>query len=1081
MTGGLIAVIFRRQDTQDLTGVRAPALFREGESTLGTVTHGSGRRRFRLAAFALLVFVALATTAVATADEGDGDAGTTVSRFQRIDAGTIGLSDGSGAKFTPASMSDKQVSVMLKLSGAPVAARGKLSAAQKAAVRSDLKASQDAMSKDIARAGGTIVGQAQDAYNGILVHAAQKDLAALASIRGVEAIQPVGLYSAPTNVNGVPLINAPAAWARATSLTGQGVTVGIIDTGLDYTHADFGGPGTEAAYTAAHAASTTAPAAGSFDPVKFGGGFDFVGDAYDANVAGSTPVQDPNPLDCAGHGSHVAGTVGGYGVLANGTKYTGSYNASTIAGNSWLVGPGVAPKAKINSYRVFGCAGSTDVVILAINKAVADGVDVISMSLGSPFGASDQNDAELTAVNNAVAAGVTVVASAGNNGPSGYIVGAPSTANRALSVAASDGSVATYPAGVFHLSATSTVTGINANGAAFTSGLTAPVKVLRDAAGNVSLGCNPADYVNQGAAGKIVVVQRGTCARVARAIYGQKAGAVAVVMINNSTALPPFEGKITSNPDTGESYTVTIPFFGVKGVAGSGADAVALVAADGQTVSIDNGTTPNTSYKRTASFSSGGARNGDSAAKPEVTAPGVSVTSALVGSGTAGTVLSGTSMACPMTSGTAALVKQAHPGWNGDQVKAALVNTADSSLIVGYNGRLDGTGFIQAEKAVDTDAIATTADGLDSLSFGYISSSSGGYTGTRTFNVTNLGTSTISYDLTAGSNLPAVSVSPASITVPGGASVPVTVTLTVTPANFATVGAASPGFGALSTFRGLVTATPTTSGAGIQRLRLQWLAVPRDLSDVTASAAAPFVKQQTNNVYTSSATVTNAGIFHGSADFYAWGIKDAKDLAGSAGNDVRDAGVQSFDDGTIVFAVNGWNASSTQATQEYDVAIDLQNDGKADYFVVGADFGAVTTGTFDGRFAAFLFDAKTGAAGPNIYVADAPMNGSTALLPVSAEDLGLHAAATSFHYWVNGFSIFGTPADTTAHATYDTAKPGVSSGMFAGLNGGQSATIALTADYDKLQSAPALGWLVVNTDDVGGPASADEIPLGALK
>ena len=63
---------------------------------------------------------------------------------------------------------------------------------------------------------------------------------------------------------------------------------------------------------------------------------------------------------------------------------------------------------------------------------------------------------------------------------------------------------------------------------------------------------------------KLVVVQRGTCARVARAIFGQQAGAAAVLMVNNADSLPPFEGPITGNPDTGEQYNVTIPFLGVK-------------------------------------------------------------------------------------------------------------------------------------------------------------------------------------------------------------------------------------------------------------------------------------------------------------------------------------------------------------------------------------------------------------------------------------------------------------------------------------------------------------------------------------
>jgi hypothetical protein len=399
------------------------------------------------------------------------------------------------------------------------------------------------------------------------------------------------------------------------------------------------------------------------------------------------------------------------------------------------------------------------------------------------------------------------------------------------------------------------------------------VKVLRDATGGVSLGCDPAEYVNQGAAGKIVVVQRGVCARVARAIFGQKAGAKAVVMINNTTGLPPFEGEITSNPDTGEAYTVTIPFFGVRGLVGTGADATKLVAADGTTISITNTTVPNTGYKASASFTSGGPRQGDSAAKPEITAPGVSVTSALVGSGSKGTVLSGTSMAAPMTSGTAALVKQAHPLWSGDQVKAALVNT-----------------------------------------------------------------------------------------VPAGGSVPVDVTAAITAAQFAALPGASSfttGVGAVVTRRGAVTVTPTTSGAGNQPLRVPALIVPRGLSSVQAVTVAAYVKQQTQNIFTTSTRVSNTGIHSGTADVYAWGIHDANDL-GTAAQDVRDVGVQSFSDGTIVFAVNGYNSSSTQATQEYDIAIDLQHNGKPDFLVVGVDLGAVLSGAFDGRFGSFTINAKTG-------------------------------------------------------------------------------------------------------------------------
>jgi subtilisin family serine protease len=123
------------------------------------------------------------------------------------------------------------------------------------------------------------------------------------------------------------------------------------------------------------------------------GGVDLVGDDYNADPGSSSyqpvPHPDSNPLDCNGHGTHVAGTAAGSGVLATGATYTGAYNANTVSGNSWIVGPGVAPKADIYSIRVFGCAGSTDVVVDAIEWAMDHDMDVINMSLGSAYGGAD--------------------------------------------------------------------------------------------------------------------------------------------------------------------------------------------------------------------------------------------------------------------------------------------------------------------------------------------------------------------------------------------------------------------------------------------------------------------------------------------------------------------------------------------------------------------------------------------------------------------------------------------------------------------------------------------------------------------
>src|SRR5262249_12880155 len=149
-------------------------------------------------------------------------------------------------------------------------------------------------------------------------------------------VLPVGKFR-HVNAVSVPRIGAPIAWSGVAGVHGEGIKIAIIDTGIDYTHANFGGPGTVAAFDAA-AATSTQPA----DPAFFGpnapkvkGGTDLVGDDYDADDATSVPVPDPNPLDCNGHGSHVAGSAAGFGVLQNGNQYTGSYDQLTHINNTF--------------------------------------------------------------------------------------------------------------------------------------------------------------------------------------------------------------------------------------------------------------------------------------------------------------------------------------------------------------------------------------------------------------------------------------------------------------------------------------------------------------------------------------------------------------------------------------------------------------------------------------------------------------------------------------------------------------------------------------------------------------------------
>ena len=200
------------------------------------------------------------------------------------------------------------------------------------------------------------------------------------------------------NANVANLIKAINTWKYAGG-TGEGVKVGVIDTGLDYTHADFGGVGTVEAYESALATETASdwrdglPALGQ---AKVAGGFDFVGNDYDADPESDAyqpvPHPDDNPIDCNDHGTHVSGSATGYGVDAAGETFDGDYATLTPAELlDMKVGPGMAPEASLYALKVFGCDGSTDAVIPALDWALdpngdgdfSDHLDIVNMSLGS--------------------------------------------------------------------------------------------------------------------------------------------------------------------------------------------------------------------------------------------------------------------------------------------------------------------------------------------------------------------------------------------------------------------------------------------------------------------------------------------------------------------------------------------------------------------------------------------------------------------------------------------------------------------------------------------------------------------------
>ena len=1031
------------------------------------------------------------------------------SAFEQLDLTTVE----AGGGFKPASLAeDRRATVILELEGASVGeraaaarAQGKeLSKAEKAAIRAELKAAQDALRGRIESSGGTVAFDYQDAYNGVAVRTSLKDMAALADLPGVEAVHPSRTFERD-NTAGAQYVRAHEAW-NDTGFTGDGVNVAVLDTGVDYYHGNFGG--TDGAEKFDEDDSTIIEA-GSFPTAKVVAGTDFVGDDFDASSddpALNTPNPDPDPLDCNGHGSHVAGSAAGFGVLSDGTTYAGPYDSTTHS-NAFRIGPGTAPEASIIAVRVFGCAGSSSeaVIVAALDFAFEEGADVVNMSLGSPFGRDEEPSVE--ASNTLAENGVVVVAAAGNSGGGPYITDAPAVASRAISVAAIDASSPTFPGANAALSTGKSLVMQNSNGAAFTDGLTLPVVVLRNADGSVKLGCEPSDYDPAQVTGKLVVTVRGVCARVARAVHGQKAGAAAVAMVNTDAGFPPFEGEITSNPDTGEEFTVTIPFFGVRGVLGPDpeVDGDDLVAADGGTVTLTNSTVPNPGFQRLAGFTSGGPANVDSDPKPEVTAPGVSVLSTLVGSGDRGTRISGTSMATPHTAGVAALVTEAHPTWSTEQIKSAIVHTANASSakILAYEPRRAGAGVVDARKAVDSVGLATTDAGKATLAFGY-EPLSAAYSETLPLTLHNTGGTDITYNLSSALVLDSaasgrridttqVTFTPSSVTVPAGGSTTVDVTLSLDAAAVAALpGATASNFGALANVRGAIVATPATSGTGVYELRVPFVLVPRGLSNVSAGPKSPYTRA--GSMFTATVPLANSGIRAGSASVYAWGIDDANDVGDAFADDpmdIRAAGLQVLpgavlggaeSDRTLLFAINTWGRHSNPSVSEYDILIDLQHDGRPDFFVVGVDLGAVLAGSFDGRFASFIFNAAGDLI--NAWVATAPMNGSTIVLPTLASDIGLDPAvgSTKFRYTVNGFSIIpGALVDTTDVGEFRSHEPPVSTGPSFTLAPGGTANATVTVDRGKFAGTPQLGWMFVTHDDANGAPQADLVPVGTLR
>ena len=560
-------------------------------------------------------------------------------------------------------------------------------------------------------------------------------------------------YPLTDNDPDLALIDAAQAWNRAggPANAGAGVKVAIVDSGIDQTHPCFA----DAGYAAVQQRGDT----------RFTNNKVIVARVFN-NKAGSRGYT-PEAIDS--HGTHVAGTVAcNYHTPATVDGVDIPYDMS-----------GVAPRALLGNYNVFpkdvASARSED-IMNALQAAYVDGFDVANMSLGG--GSSGVQDLLSMAVDNLDRANMVVAVSAGNSGPGHFTVGSPGIAPRALTAGAS-----TVP---HFVGAPVTVTGAGTFGAAsgdfatVTANLTAPLGVVTGTTNGMGTACAalPAGSLS----GKIALISRGVCAFSVKIRNAQTAGAVAVLVANNVAGDP------TAMGSDGSPNQPTVPAYMV------GLDTGRLFATRNgasTTISATLSYFPTPNDDIMAGFSSQGPTDVDFRVKPDVVAPGVNVLSSVPANACDAppcfAFFQGTSMAAPHLAGSAAVVRGQHPTWSAEQVRSAIVNTAERGVLFDFRDGTTVVTDVQVQGAgrenLDLAVTARVAVAPVSVSFGAIPAGAGQ---TKTFKVSLTalgagGTYPLTISNTTGTGI-TYTVSPASVTLGSNATALATVTMTATKA-----------------------------------------------------------------------------------------------------------------------------------------------------------------------------------------------------------------------------------------------------------------------------------------------------------
>jgi uncharacterized protein (TIGR03437 family) len=675
----------------------------------------------------------------------------------------------------------RSVELALVLSQPPVATRFGHDARGFAAAsyRETLRAEQFVLRGRLAKMGIHVEAASDTFVNAIYVTAEPERIADLSALPGVATVA-ITRRMHRTLDRALDLQNVKQAWTQidgGQTKAGAGIKIAILDSGIDQTHPGLadaslkppaGFPVGDTAWTSNKviAARSYVPLLSSSDP------------------AISSP-DDNSPRDHVGHGTGLAMIAAGNSVQAP---------AALISG--------VAPKAFLGNYKIFGSPGvneltNTAALVKALEDAYNDGMDVALLSFGVPalYGPLDTTascgqtqlvsyipatacDVNAYAVEHA-AQNMLVVVAAGNDGCAGLncptlgTINSPGTAPSALTV----GSTANSHVVVNKVSAGGqTWSGVSGTGPRLDAPLTAGVVDVSTISGS-ALACAalPAGSL----AGMIALVQSGTCSPYLKVDVASSAGAIAVILYDpQSNAL--------YQPAFGLNETA-IPLEYVGSTAGG--TIKSLRAADPNvTVKIDPAFAFDEATADTVAFdSSRGPSLGLTGLKPEIAAVGSQIYTATQNYDKNGdtydasryTGVDGTSYAAAMVAGAAALVKQNHAGYSPAQIKSALVNTASQSVVDVYDGkpaRVNAVGAGKLDANAGLQSNITVAPQV--LSLGLLG---GRLASPAQVAVTNTGSSSVSLSLSiarrdADGNA-TLTVSPQTLTLNPGQTQNVTVTM----------------------------------------------------------------------------------------------------------------------------------------------------------------------------------------------------------------------------------------------------------------------------------------------------------------